>query len=156
VNDALKRHGRTCHVGIRETNASEPSMMHRKAVRRHQNWGHSLLPGSAWREPDYWPRGVRCRGGVTLIRAWVWNLGTLHVMPRENSISGTHEGGKYRCTCRGRIIPYERRSACNGRGAKGMTQLKEGRCQPGNRDEPGLSESLCHREVAKEWLGRAV
>ena len=33
-----------------------------------------------------------------LILALVWNVGTLHVMLRENPISETHEGGKYRCT----------------------------------------------------------
>jgi hypothetical protein len=37
-----------------------------------------------------------------------------------------------------------------------MTQLKEGYCQPGNWDEQLLSASICHREVAKGWLGRAV
>jgi len=33
-------------------------------------------------------------------------VGTLHVMLRENPISEIHEGGKYRCTWRGRIIQY--------------------------------------------------
>ena len=32
------------------------------------------------------------------------NLRTLQAMPRENSISAKHEGGKYRCAWRGRII----------------------------------------------------
>jgi hypothetical protein len=32
-----------------------------------------------------------------LILALVRNVGTLHVMLRENPISETHEGGKYRC-----------------------------------------------------------
>jgi hypothetical protein len=44
-------------------------------------------------EPCLLPPGVRCIGGVTRIWARVRNLGTLHVMPKENHISGTHEGG---------------------------------------------------------------
>jgi hypothetical protein len=34
--------------------------------------------------------------GTSLIRALVWNVGTLHGMIRENPISEAHEGGKYR------------------------------------------------------------
>ncbi len=48
--------------------------------------------------PAYCLGGVRHRGGVTLIWARVWNVGTLHVMLRENPISVDHEGGKYQCT----------------------------------------------------------
>ncbi len=33
-----------------------------------------------------------------VIWASAWNVGTLHVMLRENPISVDHEGGKYRCT----------------------------------------------------------
>src|SRR3954469_12258558 len=54
------------------------------------------FPGTLWRVPADWPWGVRCTGGVTLIRAWVRNLGTRHAMRRENLISAKHEGGKYR------------------------------------------------------------
>jgi hypothetical protein len=49
-------------------------------------------------EPAYCPCGTRHRGGVNVIQALVWNVGTLHVMVRENPISEDHEGGKYRCT----------------------------------------------------------
>ena len=35
---------------------------------------------------------------LTLSQAFVWNVGTLHVMLRENPISEDHEGEKYRCT----------------------------------------------------------
>jgi hypothetical protein len=37
-----------------------------------------------------------------------------------------------------------------------MTQLKEGYRQPGNWDEHLPSASICRREMAKGWLGRAV
>lgn len=42
-------------------------------------------------------RGTRRTVGTSLIRALVWNVGTLHGMIRENPISVAHEGGKYRC-----------------------------------------------------------
>ena len=32
--------------------------------------------GEAWQIPTYWPCGVRCTGGMTLIRAFVRNLRT--------------------------------------------------------------------------------
>ena len=69
-----------------------------------QNRSSLLVPGSARREPAYWPCGIRHRGGMTLIQAFVRNVGTRPVMARENPISEDHEGGKYRCTERGRII----------------------------------------------------
>jgi len=42
--------------------------------------------------------GIEVAGTWNLILALVRNVGTLHVMLRENPISETHEGGKYRCT----------------------------------------------------------
>src|SRR5262252_5247354 len=54
-----------------------------KRLRWHQNWSCSTAPGRVWREPTYWPHGVRCIGGMTLIRALVWNLRTYPTMPRE-------------------------------------------------------------------------
>jgi hypothetical protein len=35
--------------------------------------------GSAWREPAYWPCGVRHRGSVSLVRALVRNCGNLRL-----------------------------------------------------------------------------
>src|SRR5215468_11292247 len=70
---------------MRETSASEPSTRHRKAFRRHQNRSSTTTPGEARRKPAYWPRGVRCIEGVTLIRALVRNLRTWPAMPREKA-----------------------------------------------------------------------
>src|SRR5215813_14854192 len=70
---------------MRETSASEPSTRHRKAFRRHQNRSPTSTPGEAWRKPAYWPRGVRCIEGVTLIWALVRNLRTWPAMPREKA-----------------------------------------------------------------------
>jgi len=52
--------------------------------------------------PTYWPCGVRCRGGVTLIRAFLRNLRTWPVMPREKAQAEKPRGRKYRCTGEGR------------------------------------------------------
>src|SRR5947208_10979596 len=54
-----------------------------KRFRRHQNWSCTTAPGRGWRKPTYWPRGARCIGGMTLVRALVRNLRTCPAMPRE-------------------------------------------------------------------------
>jgi hypothetical protein len=47
-----------------------------KLLRRRQNWGVSEVPGLAQGEPVYCLGGVRHKGGVNLIQAFAWNLGT--------------------------------------------------------------------------------
>src|SRR5580704_16784700 len=54
-----------------------------KRFRRRQNWSCTTAPGRAWRIPTYWPRGARCIGGMTLVRALVRNFRTCPAMPRE-------------------------------------------------------------------------
>jgi hypothetical protein len=54
------------------------------------------------RLPTYWPCGVRCIGGMTLIWAFVRNLRTGSVMRREKAQVETPRGRKYRCTDQGR------------------------------------------------------
>ena len=49
-------------------------------------------------KPVYCLGGAGHKDGMNLIWAFVWNVGTLHVMLRENLISEDHERGKYRCT----------------------------------------------------------
>src|SRR6185312_17437771 len=53
--------------------------------------------------PTYGPCGVRCRGGVTLIRAFLRNLRTWPVMPREKNLAGDAKGkdamGRRRGNC---------------------------------------------------------
>jgi len=65
------------HVWIREPSVNEPLMKHRKAQRWHRNRSLSLTPGTTWRIPTYWPCGVRCLGGGTLIRAFRTELENL-------------------------------------------------------------------------------
>ena len=43
---------------------------------RRQNQGLERLLGKVWAEPAYGPVGVRRTGGVTLIQALMWNVGT--------------------------------------------------------------------------------
>lgn len=76
-----------------------------KAFKRHQNQTRTLGLGAAWREPGYWPCGVRCIGGVTPIWAPVWNVRTLPVMPREKAQAADPRGRKYRCAGKGRTAP---------------------------------------------------
>src|SRR5467141_994152 len=90
VNVMVKRRGvRSRHVWIREMSANDPLMKHRKAQGRHPkqedtpNRDLHLVLGTAWKVPTYWSCGVRCLGGMTLIRAFVRNLRTGSVILRE-------------------------------------------------------------------------
>ncbi len=56
-----------------------------KGFRRHQNRGFPRVLGAARKVPTYWPCGVRCTGGMTLIRAFVRNLRTGSVMGKGTS-----------------------------------------------------------------------
>ena len=47
-----------------------------KAYRRCRNRGEVVNPGQVWGCPDYGPDGIRHEGGVTLRRAFAWNVGT--------------------------------------------------------------------------------
>ena len=47
-----------------------------KIYERRQNWGLSVPQDKLVGEPADSPSGVRHRGGVTLIQALVWNVGT--------------------------------------------------------------------------------
>jgi hypothetical protein len=67
-----------------------------------QNQGLHHVLGTAWKVPTYWPCGVRCIGGMTLIRAFVRNLRTGSVMQREKAQVENPRGRKYRCTDQGR------------------------------------------------------
>ena len=103
VKVRVKRRGvRSRQVGIREMSANEPLRKHRKQVSRRQNRDLHLVPGTAWKVPTYWSCGVRCLGGMTLIRAFVRNLRTGSVMIREKAQVETPRGRKYRCSDQGR------------------------------------------------------
>ena len=66
----------------------------------------------------YCPDGVRHEGGVTLVQALVWNVGTCVSMLREQlkwkphqslSTEARHRGGVARCSVEGSVMEPERR-----------------------------------------------
>ena len=63
-----------------------------KLFRRRQNWGVSEIPGLAQGEPVYCLDGVRHKGGVNLIQAFAWNLGTCRPDVKGEAKWRTHEG----------------------------------------------------------------
>jgi len=114
---------------------------------RHQNWGLKAALGGAWRAPTYWPCGVRCRGGVTLIWALVGNLRTCWVMVREKAQVADPRGRKYRGAQSGADCFVVALKRGNARGAKGVGhprptafgQLPAGRAtQFGGRRQPSV------------------
>jgi len=68
---------------LREASASEPSMKCRKRIRRCQNRGVTLPPGSVRENPEAYPNGIRHIGGAKLNQALVRNVRTYTAMPRE-------------------------------------------------------------------------
>src|SRR5215471_6948738 len=55
---------------------SEPFEEASKRIPRYPNRGLHWVLGSAWKLPPYWSGGIRRRGSMTLVRAFVRNLRT--------------------------------------------------------------------------------
>ena len=72
-------------VRLREASASEPPMNCRKRIRRCQNRGVTLPPGSARGNPEACPSGIRHVGGAKLNQALARNVRTCAPMQRERS-----------------------------------------------------------------------
>jgi hypothetical protein len=72
-------------VRLREASASEPPMNCRKRIRRCQNRGVTLPPGSVRENPEACPSGIRHVGGAKLNQALVRNVRTCAPMQRERS-----------------------------------------------------------------------
>src|SRR5271166_1342191 len=70
---------------LREASASEPLQKCRKRIRRCQNRGVTLPPGSARGNPEACPSGIRHVGGAKLNQALVRNVRTCASMQRERS-----------------------------------------------------------------------
>ena len=81
VNVMEKAGHRSCHGRMRETSANELLMTSKPEL-------HSRS-GRAWQVPTYGPCGVRRKGSVTFIRAFVRNLKTGSVMIREKARART-------------------------------------------------------------------
>ena len=72
-------------VRLREASASKPPMKCRKRIRRCQNRGVTLPPGSVRGNPEACSSGIRHVGGAKLNQALVWNVRTCSPMQREGS-----------------------------------------------------------------------
>src|SRR5215468_4453475 len=106
-------------VRLREASASEPLMTSRKRIRRCQNRGVAIPPGSVREKPKACPSGIRHGGGAKLNLALVRDVRTWPAMPREKAQAVPTARPK---------VPMRRRGAdClvvvmkqgNARGAKG-------------------------------------
>ena len=82
--------------------ANDPLKKHRKQKRIPKTGIFTLSREQHGKLPTYWPCGVRCIGGMTLIWAFARNLRTGSVMLREKAQVENPRGRKYRCTDQGR------------------------------------------------------
>ena len=79
---------RSRRVRLREASASKPSMKCRKRIRRCQNRGVTLPPGSARGMPEACPSGIRHVGGAKLNQALVRNVRTCRSDAKGEVASG--------------------------------------------------------------------
>src|SRR5437868_1762556 len=79
-------------VRLREASASKPSMKCRKRIRRCQNRGVTLPPGSVRGNPEVCPSGIRHVGGAKLNQALVRN-----VIKGRDRKRLKPRGSEYRC-----------------------------------------------------------
>ena len=87
--------------------------------------------------PTYCPCGVRCVGGVTLIRALVRNLRTWPAMPREKAQAAPTARPKVPMRRRGADCPVVAMKRGNARGAKGAGHRHLARVNR-QREEPDV------------------
>jgi hypothetical protein len=99
--------------------ASEPSMNCRKRIRRCQNRGVTLPPGSARENPEACPSGIRHVGGAKLNLALVRNVRTCAPMQRERSQAAPTARLKVPMRRRGADCSVVVMKRGNARGAKG-------------------------------------
>src|SRR5262249_17798173 len=71
--------------GLRGGGGREPPMECGKGIRRRQNRGVTLPPGSVRENPEACPSGIRHVGGAKLNQALVRNVRTYAPMQRERS-----------------------------------------------------------------------
>ena len=110
----ISRRGR-----LREASASEPSMKCRKRIRRCQNRGVTLPPGTARGNPEACPSGIRHVGGAKLNQALVWNVRTCRSDAKgevasgqnreDESTAAEHRDGAARSRDEGSVMELDRR-----------------------------------------------
>src|SRR5450756_1884234 len=91
----------------------------RNAIRRCQNRGLTLPPGSVWENPEACPSGIRHVGGAKLNLALVWNVRTWPAMPREKAQAAPTARPKVPMRRRGADCSVVVMKRGNARGAKG-------------------------------------
>src|SRR5437588_3749628 len=121
VSGAVNVGGISRRVRLREASASEPSMNCRKRIRRCQNRGMTLPPGSVRENPEACPSGIRHVGGAKLNQALVWNVRTCAPMQRERSQAA--QTARIRVTDAGR-----RDGAARSRGEGSVMELDRRGC----------------------------
>src|SRR5439155_12606173 len=90
VSVAVNVGTRSRRVRLREASASEPSMKCRKRIRRCQNRGVTLPPGSVRGNPEACPSGIRHVGGAKLNQALVRNVRTCRSDAKGEIASGAN------------------------------------------------------------------
>ena len=106
---------------VKETSVSEPLRTCRKALGDVKTGGNLVNPGAVWGEPVDCPHGVRHGGGVTLIWALVWNVGTRRSAAKGEAQVGSphksksteteHRGGGVRSREEGLVMGLDRRDS---------------------------------------------
>ena len=86
------------HGDERKRTAEEVS----KAEGRRQNRGGVGNPGAVWEKPAYSSAGVRHEGGVTVVQARVWNVGTGRPDVKGAAQGDTPQEPEYRSGAQGR------------------------------------------------------
>jgi hypothetical protein len=119
VNVEEKASPRACQVKSTETSVSEPLRTCRKFLDDAKTGGSFVNPGAVWEKPVYRPHGVRHGGGVTVLWALVWNVGTCRSdakgepqvgSPHEReSTEAEHRGGVVRSRAEGVVMALDRR-----------------------------------------------
>jgi hypothetical protein len=104
---------------LREASASEPSMKCRKRIRRCQNRGLTLPPGSTRGNPEARPSGIRHVDGAKLNQALVWNVRTCRSDAKgevssgqnrkDESTDAEHRDGAARSRDEGSVMELDRR-----------------------------------------------
>ena len=112
---------RSCQVENKEMSASKLLMTCRKGLDDVKTGGIFVNPGSVWGLPVYCPHGVRHEGSMTLLWAFVRNVGTCGSNAKEEPQIGSphksksteteHRGGGVRSREEGPVMGLDRRGS---------------------------------------------
>ncbi len=92
-----------CQVGIKKMNVSEQLMTYRKAMKLMSKPGSVIDLGRVQITPVYRLDGIRCRGCMILIQAFMWNVGTCWFNAKGRGIMQTHNSASTNVSQRGGV-----------------------------------------------------